>query len=315
MAFKCLHISLVIALFSAILPGHAKAVQVNNDSLLQQYEDSLNILQYEKIKHRASDEYKLNANAKFTALLKKALMLPGSFTYPFDSLKTIAHITSPDKKFRIYNWDVPMYDESINYYCFIQCYDAVKKTYTLYELHDQSAKITKPDYQVCTPDNWLGMLYYKIIPDGQEKDTYLLLGWQGYSNLITHKIIDVLSFNGKGEPEFGKAIFHRPPPGFKSSYKRLIFQYSAKVFMSLDYDSKSKMILFDHLGPPDPSLTGQYQFYGPGFQVDALALKNNRWEYIANVDARNPKSTIDKNYHPEGEDFRKPKKAIYTPQK
>lgn len=283
--------------------------------LLQRYEDTLNILQYEKVKPQTSDAYKEKANQKFSALLKKALMLPGSFDYPFDSLKTISRLTSPDKKFRILNWDVPKYDETIAYYGYIQEYNAEKKTYSIYELHDKSAEIKSPEYEVGTPDNWLGMLYYKIIPEGREKDTYILLAWQGYSDLITHKVIDVISFNQKGVPVFGKSIFRKVPPGCRTSFKRIIFKYSAKVFMSLDYNAAKQMILFDHLGPPDPGLTGQYQFYGPSFQVDAMAYKDNRWEYLANVDARNPKSSLDKDYHPEKEDFRKPKKVIYSPSK
>ena len=316
MVKKCLYILLITAPAALSMPCSAHPFKGAKDSvytLLQHYEDTLNILQYKKIKPRSSDKYKQQANVKFLALIKKALALPGSFDYPFDSLKTITHLTSPDKKFRIYNWDVPQYNGTITYYGFIQTYNPQKKSYSLFLLHDKAAEISRPEYYTGTPAKWLGMLYYKIVPEMKAPNTYILLAWQGYSNLVSHKIIDVLSFTPQGTPVFGKSIFRRPPPGCRSSFKRIIFQYSAKVFMSLDYNSSQKMILFDHHGPPDPSLTGEYQYYGPSLQVDALAYKNNRWIYEANVDARNPRSSMDKYYHNEKDNFKQRKKPIYTP--
>lgn len=302
----------------------------DSSALLHVYEDSLRVLQYEKVKPHTTDKQKLEANERFTAMMKKVLSLPGSFDYPFDSLTTIAHLTSPDKQFRIYNWNVPKADGTFEYFGFIQSLDAGNhistdphsavtqkkgQGYHLYLLVDKSSEITNAATATCTADKWLGMLYYKIIPEQYEDKTiYVLLAWQGYNKIITHKVIDVISFNNKGEPSFGKSIFKKLPPGFKGSPKRIIFQYSATAYMSIDYDSKKNQILFDHLAPIDEGLVGQYQYYAPSFQVDALNFKGSGWEYMANVDARNKANPSDKNYHdPEHSTFQLNKKPIYTP--
>ncbi len=282
-------------------------------ALLKLYEDTLKDLQLEKVKPHTTDPQKLKANDRFSNLLQKALSLPGSFDYPFDSLTTIANLTSPDKQFRVLNWNVPKADGSFYYFGFMQVLDPTKNTYHLYPLQDKTADIANGLTTTCTADKWLGMLYYKIIPEKYEDKTiYVMLAWQGFNKIITHKVIDVISFNNQGVPSFGKSIFKKPPPGFKGALKRIIFQYSATAFMSLKYDSKKNMIQFDHLGPIDDGLVGQYQYYAPGFQVDGLAFKESGFEYMANIDARNPANSIDKDYiDPEHNPKQINNKAIY----
>jgi hypothetical protein len=296
--------------FAKVLPGPSKDSSL---ALLGLYEDTLKDLQLEKVKPHTSDQAKLKANERFSALLQKALSLPGSFDYPFDSLSTIANLTSPDKQFRIFNWNVPKADGSFYYFGFIQSLDPVKNVYHIYTLQDKTADIANGLTTTCTADKWLGMLYYKIIPEKYEdKSIYVMLAWQGYNKIITHKVIDVITLNNQGVPSFGKAIFKKPPPGFKGVLKRIIFQYSSTAYMSIKYDSKKNMIQFDHLGPIDDGLVGQYQYYAPGFQVDGLAFKENGFEYIANIDARNPASPIDKDYSdPEHNPRQINNKAIY----
>jgi hypothetical protein len=318
MQVKGKYISLFL-IFSFFLTcsGFAKvAVPPSKDSsltLIGLYEDTLKDLQYEKVKPHTSDQAKLKANERFNNLLQKALSLPGSFDYPFDSLTTIANLTSPDKQFRVLNWNVPKADGSFYYFGFMQVLDPTKNIYHLYALQDKTADITNGLTTTCTTDKWLGMLYYKIIPEKYEDKTiYVMLAWQGFNKIITHKVIDVISFNNQGVPSFGKTIFKKPPPGFKGVLKRIIFQYSATAFMSLKFDSKKNMIQFDHLGPIDDGLVGQYQYYAPGFQVDGLAYKENGFEYIVNIDARNPASSIDKDYSdPEHNPKQINNKAIY----
>lgn len=313
---KCFSLFLIFSAVVYVVPCKAITVLPGGDStrLLSLYEDTLMELQHEKVKSHTSDDYKKEANEKFTAMLKKALMLPGSFNYPFDSLTTMARLTSPDKKFRILNWNIPWNDETCGFYGFVQSYNPKTKNYAVYELHDKGATSATAEVNAGTPDNWFGMLYYKIIPSEVEKNTYIMLAWQGYSNIITRKIIDIISLNPDGVPSFGKAIFKRPPTGYKSNTKRIVFQYSAQLYMSLEYNEDKKMIMYDHLAPPDPGLNGQYQFYGPSFQVDALEYINNAWVCMENVDARNMPNAKDKTYHAEGSKTPEKNKVIYVPQ-
>lgn len=268
---------------------------IDSSAFIKVYEDSIKSLQYVRLNAYA-DKDRDTANAKMVRLMKKALSLPGSFNYPFDSLRTIGVVMSPDKQFRIITWDVPRSGCNFGYYGFIQSYNARKKKYNLFVLEDHRADISNTKTGLSTPNKWIGMLYYKII---KEKNTnfYTLLAWQGYNKMITCKIIDVLTFNAEGVPSFGKSVYQKLPASFKGNPKRLIFQYSSQVTMSLKYDAVKNRIIFDHLAPIDDGLGGQYQYYGPSFQVDALEWKNGTWEYVANVDARNPNNSEDEQFN------------------
>ncbi|HTA28375.1 MAG TPA: hypothetical protein VK809_11330, partial [Bacteroidia bacterium] len=281
-------------------------------TLLKVYEDSMKSLQYVRINAR-TDKEKEVANGQLWVLMDKALSIPGSFDYPFDSLKTIGIEISPDKQFRIITWDVPKSGCTFSYYGFIQSYNAKKKKYDLFVLKDHTADIPNPQSAACPPDKWLGMLYYKIIKEKGSK-TYTLLAWEGCSKQITRKVIDMLTFNAQGIPSFGKAVFQKLPATYKGNPKRILFEYSADVSMSLRYDDSKGMILFDLLGPIEDGLEGQHQYYGPSFQVDGMKYSNGFWTYAANVQARNPNDKSDPKYkNPKNHDY-KINKPIYQPQ-
>lgn len=276
-------------------PSRVFCSSIDSSNLLRVYEDSMKAIQYIRIYAR-TDKEKDTANAHLFRMMHKALLLPGSFDYPFDSLTSIGVLTSPDNVFRIISWDVPRSGCSFAYYGFVQSYNAQKKKYDIFPLEDHRAEIVNPKTATGTPNKWVGMLYYKII---KEKDCpfYTLLAWQGYNKLITCKVIDIIAFNAQGIPYFGKDVYKKLPASFKGSPKRLIFQYSAEISMSLRYDASRNMILFDHLAPIQDGLEGQYQYYGPSFQVDALQWKNGEWNYMANVEARNPNSRDDQMFN------------------
>jgi hypothetical protein len=268
-----------------------------SQSGLQKAEDSLKILG-KIIINSDTDFVKYNANEKFLSLLEKTLLSNNkSFDYPFDSLKTIARLTSDDKKFRILDWNLRKNDGTYEFFGFIQVWNRQENKYMLYPLKDNSDKIKKPEDQLLDNLNWFGAQYYKIIYNKYgRKKYYTLLGWHGNDNLTQKKIIDVLTFNSKDKPIFGASIFKYD----KKVNKRIIFEYSATSSMSLKYEKqymlhgkkKKKMIVFDRLAPLDPNLEGQYQFYYPETNIfDALIFRFGKWSYIKDVDARNAKES------------------------
>jgi hypothetical protein len=55
------------------------------------------------------------------------------------------------------------------------------------------------------------------------------------------------------------------------------------------------MIVFDRLVPMYEGIEGMYQFYVPAINlVDGFIFMNNRWIYMPEIDARNPKTQTDK---------------------
>jgi len=270
---------------------------------LQKAEDSLKKLGKIIIKSD-TDFIKNNANEKFQSLLETALMSsPKTFDYPFDSLKTIARLTSDDKKFRILVWNLRKSDGTYDYFGFVQAWSDKENKYILFPLKDSRDKIKKPEDQLLDNLNWYGAQYYKIIYNKYgRKKYYTLLGWDGNDNITQKKIIDVLTFNSKDKPIFGADIFKYD----KKRYKRIIFEYSKTVSMSLKYDKqnilnnkkKKMMIVFDRLTPLDANLDGQFQFYYPETNIlDAFIFKSGKWVYIKDIDARNPKESKEEKNH------------------
>ncbi len=279
-------------------------------------EGALKLLQKNMFSPGYSDAERITANETFKGLFQEALLRSGSFNFPFDSLKEIGRIYSPDKAFRLITWDIPMKDGTHQYYGFVQAYDPKTKLYVVHELIDKSADVKTPESYAGTPDKWFGMLYYKIIPvKYKKKKYYTLLGFDGNDNLTAKKFIDVLYFNESTVPKFGADIFKME----KRSSKRIVFEYSSKVVMTLKYNEDKNVIIYDHLAPSAPQFEGQYQFYGPDFSFDGLKFDKGSWTYIPDFDAKNPDNIEDNKYNdPKGNPEKKGdgfEKKIYQKQK
>lgn len=248
---------------------------------------------------------RLEANKTFIKLWDEILKNPASMEQNFDSIKGVSCLRSGDQKFRIITWNIFKNDGQYAYFGFIQVNNKkVEKkglfkkvtttTYEVFQLQDKSAAITSVETHVGDPKKWYGMLYYDIVDcDGY----YTLLGWDGNDNLIQKKFIDILYFKSDGTPIFGKDVFRIP----KKSPKRIMFQYSAEVAMSLRYNDKRKQIVFSHLSPKDEgsTLEGQYQYYGPDGSFDAYEQSKDRWVLKEDIDIRNDKTKNDNVKKPE----------------
>lgn len=212
-------IVLSIALIS-LFSYKSSASSHDSSAYLKLYEDTLMHLQYGRIDVHKTEKQKRALNYRFLAMMQKALNLPNSINYSFDSLTTIARLESPDKKFRIINWNFPQDNGTQEYYGFIQVLNPKTKQYQLYVLKDVTEQITNQQSKVLTADKWLGMLYYKIIEEKVDgKPQYLLLAWKGYDKQINKKVIDVISFSNDGSPIFGKSVFKNLPSSFKGASK------------------------------------------------------------------------------------------------
>ena len=268
-------------------------------SYFSKYQDTLKDLQ-KLIFYSKDDSVKMKSNKHFIELWEEVLLNNLSFDFPFDSLNEVARLTSPDKKFRIINWDLNKKDGTHYYFGFIQVQTG-KGKYELFKLQDRSSTIKNPETHLGDNTKWFGMLYYKIIPCG---DYYTLLGWDGNDKLTCRKFIDILSFKNDSEPMFGKDVFKMP----KKNPKRVMFEYSSELVMSLKYHEDKKAIVFDHLAPKDVYMEGQYQFYGPDFSYDAFKYHKGKWKYEEDIDAKNFKNKNDNVKHK-----RQKEKPIYTP--
>ncbi len=247
---------------------------------------------YEGITSPDNADDRMAASDLFKKTLKEQLYSTGAIDHPFDSLR-MCKMLSPDKRFRIFNWNVPLDDGLEHYEAILMIPDAKTEMVKLVELKDKSAEMDKIEARVCRPENWYGALYYDIIPFKKGGgDHYVLLGWDGDTRISNKKVIDVISFNGSNI-RLGSPVF-KTEEGIK---KRVIFTYAEQISMSIVYQEKEKRIVFDHLAPRDQSLQGQFQFYGPDMSHDALEYKKGKWYWASNIEFKRKRTGKDKDFN------------------
>jgi len=250
---------------------------------LKMYEDSLSRLGKQIINNTEEMDRK-NANYQFIKTLVSALKISNSFLYTFDSVKTVRIINSPDNRFRIITWFVRNDDESYRFYGAIQMNTGGKLK--LYPLNDYSPMMQAPQDSVGDNTKWFGAQYYDMIRVNGEKQYYVLLGWKGYTDKATKKVIEVLSFNRNNQPVFGASVFD----GSKNK-KRIVFEYTRQASMLLKYEPEKDLIVFDHLSPPSDKLKNSPESFGPDLSYDGYKLENGRWKFLEDLDMRNKPDT------------------------
>jgi hypothetical protein len=253
------------------------------------YQDSLKALGKRFI-NDPDDLERKNANYKFIKLLVGALKVPHSFNYPFDSVKSISIINSPDNRFRILSWHIMNQDGSYRFYGTVQMNTG--SNLLMYPLEDYSPLLKNPEDSVTDNRKWYGAQYYKIIRVAAANPYYVLLGWKGNTIKSTKKVIEVLSFDKDDKPNLGMAVFD----GNSKNRKRVIFEYTRQASMLLRYVPDQNLIVFDHLAPPDQKLKDKPDTFGPDLTYDGYKLKNGKWQYIENLDMRNIPEDRDAEY-------------------
>lgn len=283
--------SFLLTIMSLFLCVNCFAQHSNENARIKQlqvYEDSLKVLGGKFI-NDDNDMERKNANYAFIKMLVSALKIPNSFLYPFDSVKSVSIINSPDNRFRIISWPIVNEDGSYRFYGTIQINTG--GNLKMFPLNDYSPSMKSPEDSVGDNKKWFGAEYYRIVPVYTPKLYYVLLGWKGNTVKSTKKVIDVLSFKDD-KPVLGMPVFD----GNGKPRNRVVFEYTRQASMLLRYVPDQNLIVFDHLSPPDPKLKDQRDTYGPDLTYDGYKLKNGKWVYVENLDMRNVPDSHDADF-------------------
>lgn len=251
-----------------------------------------------------NEKERIEGNKKFLGVWSRIIGNPEILNYAFDSLKEISILSPKDKKFKLITWNLPKDDGTHAFFGFLLVNNSkriktgflkheITKSYEYFTLVDRSQTVKSPESYIGSPDKWFGMLYTQLIEcDGY----YTLIGWDGNDKLTQRKFVDVIYFKPNGNAVFGKDVFKFP----RKNPKRLMFEYSTDVTMSLRYDEKRNQVVYSHLGSKQEGsvLDGQFQYYGPDGSFDALEQKKGKWITIEDVDARNEQGELSKKNKP-----------------
>lgn len=240
-------------------------------------EDSLKELSL-KMVFDQDDATRLRSDSLFVRTLVRALVIPYSYDFPFDSVN-VSKIYPPDSSFRIFTWQI-----SKDAYVYLQKGVIQMRTkdgsLKIFPLHDQS--MFEKDPLKIKGDNkrWFGAIYYNIIQkEYQGKKYYTLIGFDDFALSSSKKVVEVLYFEN-GEPRFGGDFFAYPQPNGGIKYQnRHIIEFKDEVKAFLNYDPNVDLIIVDHLisetGEPEKKAT-----YVPDGDYEAFEWKNGKWMHI-----------------------------------
>lgn len=267
----------------ALLAQKKEAITPDNLVRLDTYEDTIALLAYAVV-NDSLPEYRFGACQKLITSLKEALKTPNSFYYPFQRAKSISIQYPPDSSFRVFTWQLYVDINEYRYYGAIQKRGSELQ---LYPLIDRSQQIEESNLEelVLPPEQWYGSVYYNMKeckgPKGGKY--YLLFGFDAYRFFHKRKLIDVLTFDDKGQPVFGAPVFVHKPEGKPQSFKkRVVLQYSADSSVKLNYDESYEMIIFDHL----LTMMGQYgegPTNLPDGSYDGYKFQKGAWVFVDKV--------------------------------
>lgn len=258
-------------------------------------QDSLSILS-SRIWKQKTDTGKLSVNEAFFARFQAVLSNKYLLKNRLDSIQGITRIVNEEGTLRIFTWNVPLSDGTNKYFGFVQLAgDSLK----VFPLRSEGAEIINFEDKQLSANQWYGAIYYGLISvkiSGLQ--VYTLLGWDGYTSGSNRKLIEILTFDKLGNPQFGLPVF-KTDHGLKC---RVVKEYAEKATMTLRYDYQSILvkkgkrvkkedswlIVMDRLVPMDPSMKGFFKYYvAAGDTYDGYVFRNGFWTFVEDIDVVN----------------------------
>ena len=238
---------------------------------------------YGRLLTNFDDNDRLRINDSIKLIIESYVASDTVFTHRFSNLRYLGQITSSDSLLKIITWNLVLSNSPGRYFCYLIRKSLHGEENIIYKLtgnYNANPILTDTIY---TQSDWYGALYYDVKPFVTgNKQYWVLLGINYGSQLITRKIIEVLSFTPENYIQFGRKWFDS---GKQIRYRE-VFEYASDGIMSLRFITDNS-IVFDHLVPISPSLTNDRQYNGPDYSYDAYNFQNGLWNLEINVDARN----------------------------
>jgi len=190
---------------------------------------------------------------------------------PATACDFMGFVASADGRLRVWTWNWANDNRTAGYGGLVAFSEGRGEAPRFTKLKDVDSA-DRPDEQAAvSAENWHGALYYAMVPDAIDKNTWLLLGWDDGDAQVTRKVIEPIQWRPRGL-RFGAPVLQSP----KGMKKRHVLEYADAVQASLRFQAETRgreghpdRIIFDHLAPSAPHLEGITAFYGPDMTFDA----------------------------------------------
>lgn len=272
-----------ITIFLLLLAGQVAFAQPSPKQVSKELEKKEDTLKNFALKMVFSENpaERFRSDSNFVRTFVRALQLPNSFYYPFDSVN-ISKLYAPDSSFRIFTWELKKDEYVILQKGAIQMRTS-DGSLKLFRLQDISMFTRRPQDSARSNLNWIGAIYYKIIQkEWQGRKYYTLFGFDDFSVNSNKKWVEVLSFNNMGEPVFGGPFFsYKNDTGTdkKPTQARISLEYKKEAKAFANYDPELDLIIIDHLisetDEPEKKFT-----YVPDGDYEAFRWENGQWVHI-----------------------------------
>lgn len=235
---------------------------------------------YDRILFTSSDSEKERLNDSIIVIMDGYTASDSVLSHRFSGVRYLGQTTSSDGRIRIITWNLMLRDGTNRYFCYLirkLRKGSGNQVTKLTGVNSMEEIVTGKTY---SSTDWYGALYYAIEPCRKD---YVILGLDFGSQMVSRKVIDVLSFNTDGSVIFGKDIFVRD----NDKKFREVLEYSSESIVTLRFHTPKK-IVFDHL---DSFTTGDgdEKSLGTGQSTDGYLYKKGVWRFTTGIDARNPR--------------------------
>lgn len=257
----------------------AQTILPSDRKKLQQKEDSLKDYARYLITDSTTAD-RMISDSIFTRTLVRALQVRNSFYYPFDSVQGISRLYAPDSSFRIFTWNL-QFD---NYYCRQKGAIQIRTkngSLKLLPLRDVSEFTDRAQDSARTRDNWIGAVYYNIIQTQYNNQQYYTLFGIDFNTIMsTKKWVEVLHFNGSGEPIFGGPFFSYEQDSIpQPAAYRFGLEFKKDTRVLLNYIPDLGLILSDHLISENDEPEKKWT-YIPDGDNEAFKWESGKWMHI-----------------------------------
>ena len=278
-------LSFFIILLAVLAGGavHAQRISSTDRKLLIKKEDSLKVYADSMINAERAGKRFLS-DSQFVKTLVRALKIPQSFYYPFDSMPTVSRLYPADSSFRIFTWQLKK-DEYMYYQKGAIQMRTPDGSLKLFPLFDASMFTGKPQDSVRTRKNWIGAIYYRIIQkEFNGKKYYTLLGFDDYTVSSNRKWMEVMSFDETGEPVFGGPVisFKNDTTRVKPVLNRFSIEYKKEARTQFNYNPEMDMIIYDHL-ISESEEPARKETYIPDGDFEGFRWENGQWVHVDKV--------------------------------